>query len=71
MVLPRAFLLHADRGCGQHPAFLAPSHLKRTPIAAELGPIRPRDRGGMGVSKAAMSASLFDRVHWDQRAGLG
>jgi hypothetical protein len=25
VVLPRAFLLHADRGCGGHPAFPAPS----------------------------------------------
>jgi hypothetical protein len=25
VVLPRAFLLHAGHGCGQHPAFPAPS----------------------------------------------
>src|SRR5437667_12726237 len=25
VVLPRAFLLHADHGCGGHPAFPAPS----------------------------------------------
>src|SRR5258707_4186377 len=26
VVLPRAFLLHADHGCGGHPAFPAPSY---------------------------------------------
>src|ERR1700761_1180635 len=29
VVLPRAFLLHAGHGCGQHPAFPAPSMLSR------------------------------------------
>ncbi len=29
VVLPRAFLLHADHGCGQHPVFPAPSLILR------------------------------------------
>jgi hypothetical protein len=37
VVLPRAFLLHADRGCDQHPAFPAPSDLKRVKRSTSLG----------------------------------
>jgi hypothetical protein len=29
VVLPRAFFLHADHGCGRHPAFPAPSVISR------------------------------------------
>src|ERR1700754_1204812 len=44
VVLPRAFLLHADHGCERHPAFPAPSDLDegdlikkpRTPCAARM-----------------------------------
>src|SRR5580692_12206004 len=35
VVLPRAFLLHADRGCGGHPAFPAPSYFGGTVFLAQ------------------------------------
>jgi len=44
VVLPRAFLLHADHGCDLHPAFPAPSRFQRDTIAASLGRIAQRER---------------------------
>jgi hypothetical protein len=38
------FLLHADHGCDQHPAFPAPSCLKGAELTAELGRIRRREK---------------------------
>src|SRR5882762_7102274 len=37
VVLPRAFLLHADHGCGGHPAFPAPSSVSRAVRFQQLG----------------------------------
>src|SRR5580704_4925993 len=39
VVLPRAFLLHADHGCERHPAFPAPSDLDEGGLLAKLGHI--------------------------------
>jgi hypothetical protein len=44
VVLPRAFLLHADHGCSPHPAFPAPSHKFEGGSEAKLGPHAPRER---------------------------
>ena len=45
VVLPRAFLLHADHGCGGHPVFPAPSVLRGRSIQPRLGCNAPRDCG--------------------------
>ena len=45
VVLPRAFFLHADHGCGGHPAFPAPSVLSRAVRFQQLGRFMPRERG--------------------------
>ena len=45
VVLPRAFCLHADHGCGGHPAFPAPSVLSRAVRFQQLGRFMPRERG--------------------------
>src|SRR5882724_8164444 len=53
VVLPRAFLLHADHGCGGHPAFPAPlcpenlsecanGRLRTNRPSLELSPLRPK-----------------------------
>jgi hypothetical protein len=44
VVLPRAFLLHADHGCGRHPAFPAPSLLRGMRMQHQLGRVAPRAR---------------------------
>src|SRR6266481_5934141 len=42
VVLPRAFLLHADHGCGGHPAFPVPSSFWRDAnVASARGTSRP------------------------------
>jgi hypothetical protein len=43
VVLPRAFLLHADHGCERHPAFPAPSSSNEGGLLAKLGHIAPRE----------------------------
>jgi hypothetical protein len=45
VVLPRAFLLHADHGCSPHPAFPAPSSSDEGGLLEKLGRIAPRERG--------------------------
>jgi len=47
VVLPRAFLSHADRGCDRHPAFPAPSSL---PESAERHGWLGRDMRGENAS---------------------
>jgi hypothetical protein len=44
VVLPRAFLLHADHGCGGHPAFPAPSCFARVDRFQRLGHFVSRER---------------------------
>ena len=44
VVLPRAFLLHADHGCGGHPAFPAPSVFDEGDLMEKLGCFIPRER---------------------------
>src|SRR5262245_19989156 len=43
VVLPRAFLLHADHGCSPHPAFPAPSFCDEGGLLEKLGRIAPRE----------------------------
>jgi hypothetical protein len=42
---PRAFLSRGGHGCGQHPAFPAPSRLKRALQSQQLGRFAPRECG--------------------------
>jgi hypothetical protein len=44
VVLPRAFLLHADHGCSLHPAFPAPSRWKRAKLRQSSGAERAAGR---------------------------
>src|SRR5258707_10775840 len=44
VVLPRAFLLHADHGCGGHPAFPAPSVISRAGYPNNSDAFVPRER---------------------------
>src|SRR5882724_8623420 len=44
VVLPRAFFLHADHGCGGHPVFPAPSVFSRAACLQNLGHFVPRER---------------------------
>ena len=43
VVLPRAFLLHADHGCERHPAFPAPSSSNEGELIEKLGRHAPRE----------------------------
>ena len=43
VVLPRAFLLHADHGCERHPVFPAPSSSNEGGLLAKLGRTAPRE----------------------------
>src|SRR5262245_55724175 len=45
VVLPRAFLLHADHGCSPHPAFPAPSVSDEGDLMEKLGRHAPRECG--------------------------
>src|SRR5882757_4369676 len=45
VVLPRAFFLHADHGCGGHPAFPAPSVISRAARSDNSDAFVPRDHG--------------------------
>src|SRR5689334_24689063 len=58
VVLPRAFLLHADHGCGVHPVFPAPSVWKRDVELEKLGWFMPREREG--VSPVSLRAVFRD-----------
>jgi hypothetical protein len=53
VVLPRAFLLHADHGCGGHPAFPAPSCFARVDRFQRLGHFVSRERS-LSSSSAVM-----------------
>jgi hypothetical protein len=54
VVLPRAFLLHADHGCDRHPAFPAPSISGGTRLPHHSGAARREMRRRM---------RLFDRLN--------
>src|SRR5882757_8574440 len=45
VVLPRAFFLHADHGCGGHPAFPAPSVISRAARSDNSDASVPREHG--------------------------
>jgi len=49
VVLPRAFLLHAGHGCGQHPAFPAPSIFEGD-VLAKLGRDTRREIASVWIS---------------------
>jgi hypothetical protein len=61
VVLPRAFLLHADHGCGQHPAFPVPSLLIKR-ASAKHHPDANRAAG-----TRSFASLLFDRLNRDVR----
>src|SRR5215471_2662196 len=50
VVLPRAFLLHADHGCSPHPAFPAPSVSDEGDLIEKLGRHAPREQSLRGPS---------------------
>jgi hypothetical protein len=51
-------LLHANRGCGGHPAFPAPLCLAEGHVCSQLGRHAPRDRGSSRVSPTAHARCL-------------
>jgi hypothetical protein len=64
VVLPRAFFLHADHGCGGHPAFPAPSSVARAKRKQKLG--RHLRRGNDEVCRCHCG-----RCHYGRCAGEG
>jgi hypothetical protein len=59
VVTPPAFCLQADHGCGQHPAFPAPSRFFEGDVLRQLG--RETRRENAGVCFRLCALWLFDR----------
>jgi hypothetical protein len=62
VVLPRAFLLHADHGCGGTRPSLRPPSFRRGKLDARSGRLAPRQR--RGVSAEDVNARTYSLSLW-------